>query len=118
MILVERIGPVVNPCSSTGFSHYIEDRIDLNRELLLSLMSPEQLVVVGYAMRGVVFTDGALLLFDRVNLPSSGRCVVALHDGEVILGIHHLVNCGLSWALSQQEHGSALVGAALRCRSR
>ena len=59
------------PCSA---NEYFDGPIEPNRELVLSLMSTEQLVVVGDPMRGVVFTDGALLLFDRANLPSSGRC--------------------------------------------
>jgi hypothetical protein len=64
---------------------YIEDRIDLNREFVPSPMSTEQLVVVGDAMRGVGLFDGDLVLFDRAKLPSSGRCVVALHEGELIV---------------------------------
>ena len=64
---------------------YIEDRIDLSRELIPSPMSTEQLVVVGDATSGVGLFDGDLVLFDRAKLPSSGRCVVALYDGEVIV---------------------------------
>ena len=64
---------------------YIEDQIDLNREFVPSPMSTEQLVVVGDAMRGVGLFDGDLVLFDRAKLPSSGRCVVALHEGELIV---------------------------------
>ena len=64
---------------------YIEDQIDLNREFVPSPMSTEQLVVVGDAMSGVGLFDGDLVLFDRAKLPSSGRCVVALYDGEVIV---------------------------------
>jgi DNA polymerase V len=64
---------------------YIEDRIDLNREFVPSPMSTEELVVVGDAMRGVDLFDGDLVLFDRAKLPSSGRCVVALHEGELIV---------------------------------
>ena len=64
---------------------YIEDRIDLNREFVPSPMSTEQLVVVGDAMRGVGLFDGDLVLYDRAKLPSSGRCVVALHEGDVIV---------------------------------
>jgi DNA polymerase V len=64
---------------------YIEDRIDLNREFVPSPMSTEQLVVVGDAMRGVGLFDGDLVLFDRAKLPSTGRCVVALHEGELIV---------------------------------
>ena len=64
---------------------YIEDQIDLNRELIPSPMSTEQLVVVGDAMSGVGLYDGDLVLFDRAKLPSTGRCVVALHEGEVIV---------------------------------
>ena len=64
---------------------YIEDQIDLNRELVPSPMSTSHLTVVGDAMRGVGLTDGDLVLFDRAKLPSSGRCVVALHEGELIV---------------------------------
>jgi len=69
-------------------------------------------------MRGVSFIDGALLLLVGANLPSSGRGVVAFHYGEGVFGGPYLVSCGLSWALSQQEHALALLAAALRCRSR
>jgi DNA polymerase V len=64
---------------------YIEDRIDLNREFVLSPMSTEQLVVVGDAMSGVGLFHGDLVLYDRAKLASSGRCVVALHEGELIV---------------------------------
>ena len=64
---------------------YIEDRIDLNREFVPSPMSTEQLVVVGDAMSGVGLTDGDLVLFDRAKRPSPGRCVVAVHEGELIV---------------------------------
>ena len=36
-------------------------------------------------MSGIGLFDGYLVLFDRAKLPSAGRCVVALHDGEVIV---------------------------------
>ena len=64
---------------------YIEDRIDLNWEFVPSPMSTEQLVVVGDAMRGVGLFHGDLVLYDRAKLPSPGRCVVALHEGELIV---------------------------------
>jgi DNA polymerase V len=48
-------------------------------------VSTEQLVVVGDAMRGVGLFHGELVLYDRAKLPSSGRCVVALHEGELIV---------------------------------
>ena len=64
---------------------YIEDRIDLNREFVPSPMSTEQLVVVGDAMRGVGLFHGDLVLYDRAKLPIAGRCVVALHEGELIV---------------------------------
>jgi len=64
---------------------YIEDRIDLNREFVPFPMSTEQLVVVGDAMRGVGLFHGDLVLFDWAKLPSTGRCVVALHEGELIV---------------------------------
>jgi DNA polymerase V len=64
---------------------YIEDRIDLNRVFVPSPMSTEQLVVKGDAMRGVGLFHGDLVLYDRAKLPSSGRCVVALHEGKLIV---------------------------------
>jgi len=64
---------------------YIEDRIDLNREFVPSPMSTDHLTVVGDAMRGVGLFDGDLVLFDRAKIPSAGRCVVALHEGELIV---------------------------------
>ena len=48
-------------------------------------MSTEQLVVVGDAMRGVGLFHGDLVLYDRAKLPSPGCCVVALHEGELIV---------------------------------
>ena len=53
----------------------IEDRIDLNREFVPSPMSTEELVVVGYVMRGVGLFHGDLVLFDRAKLPNSGRAL-------------------------------------------
>ena len=64
---------------------YVESQIDLNRELVPSPMSTGHITVVGDAMRGVGLHDGDLVLFDRAKLPRSGRCVVALHEGEVIV---------------------------------
>jgi len=64
---------------------YTEDSIDLNREFVPSPMSTEQLVVVGDAMSGVGLFDGDLVLYDRAKLPSSGKCVVASHEGELIV---------------------------------
>jgi DNA polymerase V len=64
---------------------YIEDQIDLNRELIPSPMSTEQLVVVGDAMSCTGLFEGDLVLYDRAKLPSQGRCVVALHEGELIV---------------------------------
>jgi SOS-response transcriptional repressor LexA len=54
----------------------IEVRRDLNRELVLPLVSTEPLVVVGDAIGGVGLFNGDLVLVDRAKLPSSGRCLV------------------------------------------
>ena len=59
-------------------SAYIEDRIDLSRELVLSPTSTDHLTVVGDAMRGVGLFHGDLMPYDRAKLPSTGRCVVAV----------------------------------------
>jgi SOS-response transcriptional repressor LexA len=36
-------------------------------------------------MRGVGLFHGDLVLYDRAKLPGSGKCVVALHEGELIV---------------------------------
>jgi len=64
---------------------YVEDSIDLNRELVPSPMSTGHITVVGDAMSGVGLYDGDLVLFDRAKLPGPGRCAVAVHEGEVIV---------------------------------
>ena len=40
---------------------------------------------MGDSIREADFLDGELVLFDRAKLPSTGRCVVALHEGELIV---------------------------------
>jgi DNA polymerase V len=77
-------GVTHSKCPSPA-NDYIGDQIDLNREFVPFPMSTEQLVVVGDAMRGVGLFHGELVLYDRAKLPSSGRCVVALHEGELIV---------------------------------
>lgn len=107
-------------------------------------------------MRGAGLFNDDLVLFDRSTLPSSGRFVVALHEGElivgrvkgppssvslvatdgmtppiwfdqgsdpenlgtVIVGVHHLFNCGLLVHLSSDSIDQALPTALLRCKSR
>ncbi|MCP9828659.1 hypothetical protein KBZ19_09190 [Synechococcus sp. L2F] len=54
----------------------IEVRRDLNRELVLPLVSTEPLVVVGDAIGGVGLFNGDLVLVDQAKLPSTGRCIV------------------------------------------
>ena len=41
--------------------------------------------VTGDAMSGIGLYEGDLAMFDRGKLPRTGRCVVPLHDGEVIV---------------------------------
>lgn len=65
------IGSTTQPANDS-----IEVRRDLNRELVLPLVSTEPLVVVGDAIGGVGLLNGDLVLVDRAKLPSSGRCLV------------------------------------------
>ncbi|MCT0209656.1 MAG: hypothetical protein DCF18_05915 [Cyanobium sp.] len=70
------IGSTTQPANDS-----IEDRRDLNRELVLPLVSTEPLVVVGDAIGGIGLFNGDLVLVDRAKLPSSGRCM-ALAPGQ------------------------------------
>lgn len=77
---------------------YAEDSIDLNRELVPSPMSTSHLIVVGDAMRGIGLYDGDLVLYDRAKLPTHGRCVVAIYEGEVIVQGQRKVAQGGAWS--------------------
>jgi hypothetical protein len=59
---------------------YIDDRIDLNRGLVPSLISTGHINVTGDAIRGAGLHAGDLVLFDRAKLPSAVRCVVAVQE--------------------------------------
>ena len=51
---------------------YIEDQIELNRELVPSPMSTSLITVVGDAMRGVGLTDGDLVFMTGPSSTAQG----------------------------------------------
>lgn len=60
---------------------YLEDRIDLNRELVSNPTSTFLARVRGDSMRDAGLQDGDLILIDRSRTPRSGSMVLAWVDG-------------------------------------
>ncbi|MGA0333438.1 MAG: LexA family protein [Kiritimatiellia bacterium] len=60
---------------------YLEDRIDLNRELVRNPASTFLARVRGDSMRDAGLHDGDLILIDRSRSPLSGTMVLAWVDG-------------------------------------
>lgn len=71
---------------SAGFpspaSDYMEDRIDLNKELIKRPTATYFFQVEGESMIGAFIPSNALLLVDRVEKAQNGSIVVAVVDGE------------------------------------
>ncbi len=68
---------------------YLEDRIDLNRELVQNPTSTFLARVRGDSMRDANLQDGDLILIDRSQVPRSGSMVLAWLDGGFT--VKHLV---------------------------
>lgn len=70
---------------SAGFpspaEDYLEDRIDLNRELVRNPTATFLARVRGDSMRDAGLADGDLILIDRSRHPRSGSTVLAWVDG-------------------------------------
>lgn len=73
-------------CISAGFpspaSDYMEERIDLNKELIKRPTATFFFRVEGESMTGAFIPSNALLLVDRVEKARNGSIVVAIVDGE------------------------------------
>lgn len=68
---------------------YLEDRIDLNRELVRNPTSTFLARVRGDSMRDAGLQDGDLILIDRSRVPQSGSMVLAWVDGGFT--VKHLI---------------------------
>jgi len=68
---------------------YLEDRIDLNRELVHNPASTFLARVRGESMRDAGMQDGDLILIDRSKTPQSGSMVLAWVDGGFT--VKHLI---------------------------
>ncbi|MDF3128158.1 translesion error-prone DNA polymerase V autoproteolytic subunit [Kiritimatiellaeota bacterium B1221] len=68
---------------------YLEDRIDLNRELVQNPTSTFLARVRGDSMRDAHLQDGDLILIDRSQVPGSGSMVLAWIDGGFT--VKHLI---------------------------
>ncbi|WFB37515.1 translesion error-prone DNA polymerase V autoproteolytic subunit [Kiritimatiellota bacterium B12222] len=69
---------------------YLEDRIDLNRELVKNPTSTFLARVRGESMRDAGLQDGDLILIDRSREPRSGSMVLAWVDGGFTVKNLHL----------------------------
>jgi DNA polymerase V len=63
-------------------SHAVEQRIDLNRELVINPLSSFCVRVNGQSMIGAGIDDGDLLVVDRKLEPQDGKIILAWLDGE------------------------------------
>lgn len=79
---------------SAGFpspaDDYLEDRIDLNRELVPNPTSTFLARVRGDSMRDAGLQDGDLILIDRSRTPHSGSMILAWVDGGFTVKHLHL----------------------------
>lgn len=68
---------------------YLEDRIDLTRELVRNPTSTFLARVRGESMRDAGLADGDLILIDRSQLPRAGDMVLAWVDGGFTVKFFH-----------------------------
>ncbi|WNV05748.1 translesion error-prone DNA polymerase V autoproteolytic subunit [Candidatus Methylospira mobilis] len=72
---------------SAGFpspaDDYVEDRIDLNEQLIRNKAATFFLRVQGESMTGAGINPGDTLIVDRSLAPASGTVVIAVLDGEL-----------------------------------
>jgi DNA polymerase V len=68
---------------------YLEDRIDLTRELVRNPTSTFLARVRGESMRDAGLVDGDLILIDRSRTPKAGSMVLAWVDGGFTVKFFH-----------------------------
>lgn len=78
---LHRTGNLVSAGFPSPADDYLEDRIDLTRELISNPTSTFLARVRGDSMRDAGLADGDLILIDRSRTPRSGSMVLAWVDG-------------------------------------
>lgn len=77
---------LVNSTVSAGFASpaqdFMEDRIDLDKELVKNSISTFYIRVAGNSMVGAGINDGDILVVDRSLEPANGKIAICLIDGE------------------------------------
>ena len=78
--------PLVEATISAGFpspaDDYLEERLDLNKELIGNASATFYARVKGESMKQAGISDGDLLIIDKSKTPVNGSVVVCLIDGE------------------------------------
>jgi len=78
--------PFITHGISAGFASpaqdFLQDRIDLNKELVKNPLTTFYIRVAGNSMINAGISDGDLLVADRSLEPSDGKIAICLIDGE------------------------------------
>lgn len=86
-VTVEQALPVAEVAIQAGFpspaEDYVQERIDLNQELIEHPAATYFVRVSGHSMIEAGIHDGDVLIVDRALEPTDGRIVVAAVDGEL-----------------------------------
>jgi len=78
--------PFVTHPVSAGFASpaqdFLEDRVDLDKELIDNELTTFYIRVAGTSMTGAGIDNGDILVVDRSIEPADGRIAICLIDGE------------------------------------
>ena len=79
----------VNTANATGFGaaadDYMERGIDLNEQLIQNKPATYFMRVSGNSMTDACINDGDIVIVDRSLKPISGKIVIAVLDGEMLI---------------------------------
>ena len=79
----------VPTANATGFGaaadDYMERGIDLNEELIRNKPATFFMRVKGHSMTGAGIFDGDIVIVDKSVKPASGKVVIAVLDGEMLI---------------------------------
>lgn len=79
----------VNTANATGFGaaadDYMERGIDLNEQLIKNKPATYFMRVSGNSMTDACINDGDIVIVDRSLKPISGKIVIAVLDGEMLI---------------------------------
>ena len=87
--LVHRADSMVSAGFPSPADDYLEDRIDLTRELIQNPTATFLARVRGESMRDAGLSDGDLILIDRSRTPRPGNMVLAWVDGGFTVKFLH-----------------------------